>query len=340
MTDKSTLKAIAIVLTVVTAVLCISAYYSYQLPTTQTETIKLGAYRHVAAYDYVAQLKPNIIYGFTTLRPGEGILYTSLVDNISISFDYSSIINPSAASREVYNDVWMQIESPGRWMKNLTAAEASELFNMTGGINYSLQVYTDELNAYVKAIDSEVGTLSSTYNVKIYNTIRLIAVTPVKTINDTFSPQLTIAFRQDNNLGRYISIEPLTFTEVNEITETRETSLGWVENQRIATLVGTVLSAIALVAVTVLYSKSGPAKARTVDEVIGRYKEFITMAAHEPAVKNSVTVSSLDELIKMAEILAKPVLHSVKEDEHTFSLVEGEIKYQFRVKEAELTKGK
>uniref|UniRef100_A0A7C3IT41 DUF5305 domain-containing protein n=1 Tax=Candidatus Methanomethylicus mesodigestus TaxID=1867258 RepID=A0A7C3IT41_9CREN len=340
MIKKSTLRIITIAVAIITAILAATAYYSYQLPTTQTETLRLGAYRHVATYDYVAYLKPNIIYGFTTLRPGEGILYTSLVDNISISFEYNSIINPSATNRSVENQVWMQIESPGKWMKNLTAVEALELFKLSGGSEYALQIDNAALNAYVKAIDSEVGTSSFTYNLKVYNNISLVAVTPVKTISDSFNPQLTIGFKQDNNLGRYISIEPLVSTEINEITETQETTLVWVLNQRIATLVGTILSLIAFAALALLYTKSGPIEPRTVDDVLGQYKDMIMKAAQEPAMKTAVTVSSLGDLIKMAEILAKPVLHSIKEDEHTFSLVEGDIKYQYRVKEAELTKRK
>jgi hypothetical protein len=43
-----------------------------------------------------------------------------------------------------------------------------------------------------------------------------------------------------------------------------------------------------------------------------------------------VETSSLDDLARTAEVLARPIMHSVIGNEHIFFILDGDTKYQFK----------
>lgn len=80
-------KILVIMFACATAISLLNVYYTYQLPTFETETTTLCTYQHNGTYDYTAKLKPNTIYvNKTTLTPDEGTLYTAIVEYINLTF--------------------------------------------------------------------------------------------------------------------------------------------------------------------------------------------------------------------------------------------------------------
>ncbi|MEM1587278.1 MAG: hypothetical protein QXF59_05265 [Candidatus Bathyarchaeia archaeon] len=59
------------------AISAFAIYYTHQLPAFEVRTETLCTYQHNGTYDYIAKLKPNIIYSNKTiLGPGEGTPFT------------------------------------------------------------------------------------------------------------------------------------------------------------------------------------------------------------------------------------------------------------------------
>jgi hypothetical protein len=54
-----------------------------------------------------------------------------------------------------------------------------------------------------------------------------------------------------------------------------------------------------------------------------------------PGVKPSETViplNSLDDLVRIADDLVKPVLHQEEEGRHTYCIIDGGVRYQYVIK--------
>jgi hypothetical protein len=53
--------------------------------------------------------------------------------------------------------------------------------------------------------------------------------------------------------------------------------------------------------------------------------------------KTTIQTESLEDLAKIAEILARPILHTTEEKEHTFYIIENNTTYQYKTKNSQIT---
>ena len=63
-----------------------------------------------------------------------------------------------------------------------------------------------------------------------------------------------------------------------------------------------------------------------------KYKQVLGEIQKLPEVKANETViplSSLDDLVQIADDLVKPVLHKVAEGRHSYFIVDGTVRYQY-----------
>ncbi|MEM1607473.1 MAG: DUF5305 family protein, partial [Candidatus Bathyarchaeia archaeon] len=315
-------------------------FYAYQKPTYERQTIVLGTYTHRATYDCIAELKPNIIYNKTTLRQGEGTLYTAITTRINVTFTYTFTSNPNPESANIImENIVVEIESPGKWVKTLRESEIREIMSLEGSVNFTLRIDCAAIRQLIDKIDKEVGTYTSSYNVYVTPTIRINAIVAERTVNETYTPELTIAFKTGTEKGNYISINGLNQTRNRSITETKEIAHPEVEAQRNASYLATATTAIGLAASAITYiressklkpKKEGDEKVRRVAE---EYKDIIAEAEKAPPeTQTTIEVKSLEDLTKIAEILAKPIIKTAEPEEQTFYIIDGNIKYQYTAK--------
>jgi hypothetical protein len=116
-----------IIFAILTAASAFAIYHTYQLPTYEMQINTLCSYQHVGTYNYVAKLKPNLIYNKTTLNPGEGTLYTAIVEYINLTFNYAFTYNPQPENTAVNHKTEIQMESPEKWLRTLQPTEAKEI---------------------------------------------------------------------------------------------------------------------------------------------------------------------------------------------------------------------
>jgi hypothetical protein len=134
-------------------------------------------------------------------------------------------------------------------------------------------------------------------------------------------------------MGRFLDITPLSAVNQRSITETVTIKNTWVETFKTAAIAGIVISGIALaVSLFLLFrSKSGEAP-KSIDKMISPHKDIIVDTAQVPPVTKAVVeTTSLDDLVRTAEVLARPIMHSVMGNEHTFFILDGETKYQYKI---------
>jgi hypothetical protein len=327
-----------IIFAILTAASVFAIYYIHQLPTYETQTTTLCTYQHKGTYDYVAALKPNIIYNKTVLSPGEGTLYTAIVEYINLTFAYAFTCNPQPETITINHQTEIQIESPGRWPPRiLSPSEAQDILQLTGNLSFVAQINCTMVRQFVEAIDKEIyGTVRSTaFNINIKPKIHVTANLTTQTIDETFTPQLTVAFKTDAEKGNYIAIENLQQTKPGAITETQQIPLQWVQNQKTASYIATASTAIALTISTFLYIKHKPAPPTTklIEKLTAPYKELIAKTTQKPPeTQTTIETVSLEDLAKIAEILARPILHTTEAEEHTFYIIDNNTKYQYKTK--------
>ena len=333
-------KILLIIFACSTLISALSIYYTHQLPTQETQTTTLCSYKHTGTYNYTAELKPNLIYNKTTLTSEDNAtLYTAIVEYINLTFTYAFTCNPEPENSTLEHQIIIQLESPGKWIKTLTDAEAQETLKLSGSLNFTMQVNHTRVKELVDSIDKETGTRSTTYNIKIKPAIHVVANITTKTIDETFTPELTVAFKTEAEKGNYIAIENPNQTKPGKITETEQVPLPEVESQRTASYIATALTAITLTISTFLYMKYKPPTPpslmaeKRIKKLIDPYKELIAKTTQKPPeTKTTIEMETLEDLAKIAEILARPILHTTHEKEHTFYIIDNNTKYQHKTK--------
>ena len=330
------LKILFITFACATAASLISLYYTHQLPTFETRTKTLCTYQHIGTYNYAAKLKPNIIYGNkTTLVPGEGALYTAIVKQINLTFMYVFSCNPKPENITISHQITIQVESPGRWTKKLSDAEAQEMFKLSSGLNFSIQVNCTKIRELVDSIDMETGTRSSAYSIHVKPEIHITASVTKQKINETFTPELTIAFKSEAEKGNYIDIQNLNQTKPGAIKETHQIFISWVQTQRKISYVATAVTAIALLISAFLYVRYKPPAPpeKIIEKLTAPYKELIAETTQKPPeTETTIEVETIEDLAKIAEILAKPIFHVSFNKTNLFYVLDTDIKYQFKIK--------
>lgn len=333
-------KILLIVFACSTIISALSIYHTHQLPTYETKTETLCKYQHTGTYNYIAELKPNLIYNKTTLTSeNNATLYTAIVTHINLTFAYGFTCEPLPDFVMKHGKTTIELTSTGRWTKTLSEAEAEKLLDLSGTINFTLQVNCTKIKELVGLIDAETGTRSLTYNINIKPEIGVVAnVTienTVKTIDDTFSPELIVAFKTDAEKGNYITIENLNQAKPGRITKTEKIPLPHVQTQRTASYIATAATTIALAISAFLYIKNKPPTPPTkiIEKLTAPYKELIAKTTQKPPeTKTTIETESLEDLAKIAEILARPILHIAEAGEHTFYIIDNNTKYQHKTR--------
>jgi flagellar basal body-associated protein FliL len=344
-TFEKLLKILLMIFACLTIISALTIYYTHQLPTQETQTTTLCTYIHKGTYRYVAELKPNLIYNKTTLTPEDNAtLYTTIVKYINLTFTYTFNINPQPENILIEHQITFQIESPGKWpSRTLKPEEAQEMLQLSGNLNWTMQVNITRIRQFVEAIDKEIfgATRSTTYNIninpKIHVEANITTQNTIKKLDETFTPKLTIAFKTDAEKGNYVAIENLNQTKPGKITETQQIPIPQVQTQRTASLTATAITASALTASAILYMFKKPptppekATEKQLKKLIDPYKELIAKTTQKPPeTENTIEMETLEDLAKIAEILARPILHTTEAQEHTFYIIDNNTKYQYK----------
>lgn len=332
-------KILLIIFACSTVISAFAIYYAHRLPTAETRTETLCTYQHAGTYNYIAKLKPNMIYGNkTTLTPEDNVvLYTTIVEYVNLTFTYTFKSNPKPENITINHQTTIQIESPGRWLRTLSEPEIQKLLKLSGNLNFSLHINCTKIRQFVEAIDKEIyGTTRSTaHNINIKPQIHVKANITTQAIDETFTPQLTVAFKTDTEKGNYIAIENLRQTKPGALTETKQIPLPWVQSQRTASYIATASTTIALAISALLYVRYKPPTPPTkaIEKLTAPYKELIAKTTHKPPeTKTTIEMETLEDLAKIAEILARPILHTTIDTEHIFYIIDNNTKYQHKTK--------
>jgi hypothetical protein len=321
-------------------------YYAHQLPIKKESVVTLYAYEHYGTFDYVAMLKPNTIYDKTTLRPGEGPIFTSITHSINVDFTYN-FQGDESASLTVRYYVIEYLEMPVLQRK---IGEVEQKTVTLTGTNASLQIQDippiniSSVQSLANTIAQQSGLTMPDYNVTTTVQMDIEANTPKGSINELFAPTLTMLFPSGYGQGDILTIEGTQHSRTGEITRTDVVYQPWVETQRYVSYALSIVSFPGVLVLAWAYARNRstkPVKPEALfEEFIEPFKEVISETGQEPKFQEHLTVISmktLADLAKVADTLAKPIVHTRKPpDTHSLYVIDETTLYEYTITESSI----
>jgi hypothetical protein len=310
----------------------------HQTPLQQITTQTEGIYSATANYDYTAILNPSTIYqNQSTLKPDQGILYAKLTKQVDLTLEYTFAATFPTTTTTFYN-ITRTLKTTA-WDYQMSTTPTQTTNQQTLQIN--LPAYDrNEIEPIKALIDNETGTQLSLYtsNISPYYTLEITpifittATSPQGTITDTFTPTLTINYNRTQQ-GEVITLNNLEQTQTNQLTQTQTTTTPNTQSERYTSYILTAIALTGLILSTLFYKKQRITQPKQhANKFMQSHKDItIEGTGNESILFTVINVKTLDELVKTAEILAKPIIHAKKEDEkHIFYIMDAQIKYQYQ----------
>lgn len=298
-------------------------------------------------FDYEVSLKSNKLYETTVLTSeklpvaeppapaqtvGPGLVYLpKIIDHIEADFSYRFLCDRpiSAQSQEV--EVTATIENPGKWSKSLvlmpkTTRQGSFTIPFSIDIEYFIKV--------IDAIGEETGVPGTSHNITLAASVHTVAQTDVGTIDEVFTQTLG-ATLEENTL---IFDRELSYTQSGTIGGAATPGASQQSRSRTPWIIGLVVALLALGyfgwSQSQLRSAMISAGAAEAARAGKKYKQVMVDVEKLPEVKPTeivVPLNSLDDLIRIADDLIKPVLHQIAEGRHTYCVIDSGVRYLYSV---------
>jgi hypothetical protein len=298
-------------------------------------------------FDYEVTLLPNKLYDTTVLKSdvsatdtpsspqvvlGPGLVYfPDIIDRIAGRFSYHLLCDRPVSEQSEEVQVTAIVQNPGQWSKELVVVPAaSEVGSFIMSFPIDIEYYT----TVIDAIGEETGTRGSSYTITIKASVHTSALTDVGAINDTYSQTLAV------------NLESNTLTFGKELSGSKSGSIDGAETSdapeaasRTPWIIGLVIALLALgyfgwsqAQLRVAPVSAGEAEAARARK---KYRQMMVEVGELPEIKPSETVvplNSVDDLMRIADDLAKPVLHQEAEGTHTYCVIDSGARYLYQIK--------
>jgi len=299
-------------------------------------------------FDYEISLKPNKLYETDVLSSetspvaeppappqtlGPGLMYfPSIVDSIKASFSYQFLCDRPISKQSQDVQVTAIIENPEKWSRSLVVVPET---SKVGSFTISFPIDIEYFTMVIDAIGEETGVRGSSHNIVIKADVHTVARTDVGIIDEVYTQTLT---------GK---LEGNTLMFDDELSQTQSGTISGAEipgaseesHSRVPWIIGLVIALLALGyfawcqtqlrAVTVSAGEAEAARARK------KYKEMMVDVEELPGVKPTETIiplNSLDDLVRIADDLVKPVLHQAEKGAHIYCIIDGGVRYLYVIK--------
>jgi hypothetical protein len=306
-------------------------------------------YEGKGRFDYEVYLRPNNLYETDVLRSeaspvaepptgptsytqtlGPGLVYfPKIIDNIKASFSYQFLCDSPISEQSQEVEINVIIEDPDKWSKSLVVVpETSKVGSFTISFPIDIGYFTTVINA----IEEETGVRESSYKIVIKASVYTVAHTDQGTVNEVYTQTLGV------NLGG----NTLTFSK--ELSGSKSGFIGGAATTGTSGgggssapwIIGLVIALLALgyFGWCQIQLRLVPVSAGEVEVARARrkYRQMMVDVEELPEVKPTETViplSSLDDLVRIADDLVKPVLHQVDKGKHTYCIIDSGVRYLY-----------
>ena len=314
-----------------------TAVYAYQIPEEEIIQGIRYSYSHSGKYNYNATLVPNILYNTSILvNPDKAFL--KLVKEISLNYEYS-FSSPSLTKANGTLVVRLVVGQGELWKKVIV--NKVKTFN-GNTVNYGLKINVSKVAAYARNISSEIGISGSKYFIQIDTEARIDAVVSGEHIRETFPTSFTI---DTDFISNIVSFSDREFSKDQEVKySVREPTYVVLGSLSIPTSQFKLISVIPLIATSSLLAAvvfinrdkvfgGGLPEVKRIERKYGGLIVNILSGGKE-GFREVVKVADFSDLAKIADSLAKPIIHTVVSDSrerHIYYVIDGDVRYEYVV---------
>jgi hypothetical protein len=326
-------------------------------------------------FDYALNLKPNTLFSSTTLYPaalnptpaGPAALYdlaatpgvtssaltettlaadqtvfTKLVDRMDLTFNYR--FQSSQPVENLNSDVSITalIEAPNVWSKSFVLSETRQSGNFDLKLAVDLASYINLL----QAINTETGVFPDSYNLTIAANLHTTAESRFGAIDESFSPTLkgTITkniLQWDKKLA---SSQAGAIRALSTVPNARQYLGLTAAAARLGSLIWGIVLGLLGAAALALYLRAKPESSEPLQKETAAIKKKYGVRLVETLEQTNggeskvIPLKSMEDLIKVADELAKPVLFHSPGDgpgPAEYAVLDGTTRYQFTLRDDE-----
>ncbi|ASI98358.1 DUF5305 family protein [Thermococcus celer] len=303
------------------------AFYSVKFMSASpyvVKTQKLGTFSDMGELRHSAYLKPNEIYGYLISRDEYPI---SLVDRFLLNYTYRSNPPLSTGTYEVTGKVTYYVT---RGSKDVTLWEET-LFDergklQNGGFTVERKLDMGKIEEMSGNVSRELGMTRLKRRITV--TVKASGTGEVggKAVNEKFDHEVELV--RDGGAGLYYftntektTRKPLTATSREEVSAS---VLGVTGDLNTAKVVTTLMALLMLIPVVGYAYTSRPPK----DEM-ARIKRYMVNGV-PGQVQKRVVLKTPKDLETAFELLDRPVLHYVDDNEEVFAIIDEGVSYEYR----------
>ena len=321
-----------------------------------------------ATFDYTLNLKPNTLFGVTVLhraqsvaapasgpdfdiglKPGplptvvpetllnpEQTAFIKLIDKMNVTFVYQFQSSQPVNNLKTDVDIIATIEAPNLWSKSFNLLRTTR----SGSFDVNIPVDIAGYTALSQSIGAETGLPQESYNLTLSANLHTTGDTQYGRIDEVFSPVLKGAI--SNNVLRWnknlSTSQPGAITASTTVPNFRA-YLGLKAGTARQICLAWGLIFLALFGFSVLmYFRSSTVRLSPVEKMAQGLKKKYGVRLVEAANytlsedDNIIPLNSMDDLIKVSDELAKPVIYlafQTERDGYVYFVLDGVTRYQY-----------
>ncbi len=299
-------------------------------------------------FDYEVYLEHNKLYESGVLRSeplpvaepspttspssqilGPGLLYfPRIIDSVKASFSYQFVCDKPVKEQLEEVEITAIIENPNRWSKSLVLVPKTK---KTGSFSVSFPIDIHYFNEVIDAIQEETGVSGGAYDLRIKADVYTFAETDLGVVDEVYS-QILEGKLEGNTLT---FAEELSQSQSGSISEAMASTGSEAGGWKTPWLGGLVVALLALSYLGWNQAQLKPAISISEAEAARakkKYKQVMVDIEELPEMKPDeavISLGSLDDLVRIADDLVKPVLHQVQEGRHIYCTIDGTVRYQY-----------
>lgn len=297
-------------------------------------------YQHQGRFHYSLSLKSNSLFDVGSLspavydmpalvaRPPGEVYFTKLVDIMKGSFNYEFTADTAINNLVTEAEVKAVLEYPDTWAKSFTLVPRTV---KRGPFTVSFPVDIKQYEALSDTIREEIGRGATAYTVTLTASVHTTAELSTGRIDEVFIQSVKGVIGQ----GTITWSSDLDKTQAESVTKTN-----MLHDPNVYLLRALSLVVMVLILVGFCFMVWNIVQARvpvpdTVKEAARakkKYKNVIVDVAVLPPMKGDevvIPLGSIDELVKVADSLLKPVLHQVVANTHIYYVIDGSTRYEY-----------
>jgi hypothetical protein len=299
----------------------------------------------VGEFDYAVKLKENSIFNSKTLKPppapvvsssatvGPGqVIFPKLADKMDVTFYYQFKSDPPASKVTTDVTITAVLDATGLWSKKFSILAASK------GDDFDIS-FPVELTGYLELFETvraQTGASGESNTVTISANVHALAETPLGLIEETFSQAMVGTLRGnvlewDKELAKS---QPGSIKETRLIPNPNKYLVFSVAGARILSTALAGIFFLCFVASLVLYVRFRPAELSWIEKEVARAKKKYGGIMAEATIEDDKTVSvgSMQDLIRVASELGKPIMHQAPagpRKPHAYYVFDGATRYRY-----------